>query len=179
MKILKKISMFGLILLVSLVLSPPVYAEVKEIVCEASYNMGDGDTPTIAEDRALIAAKKIAIEQAGTYVESYSQTQNYQLTKDEVNIIASGIMEVIVLDKKRTIVGSGFNFWVKISAKVSTDNIQTMAEKIKNKRNQPEPQLENNAVNPKEKQNKRVERPKDDSNIEENVKAMLAIEVKD
>src|SRR3972149_4677937 len=49
------------------------FAEVKEIVSEGTYNMGDGETPGVAESRALLQAKRIALEQAGTYVESWTK----------------------------------------------------------------------------------------------------------
>jgi hypothetical protein len=39
-------------------------AETKEIIAEGTYNMGDGETPTVAESRALLQAKRIAVEQA-------------------------------------------------------------------------------------------------------------------
>lgn len=45
------------------------YAQVKEIISEGTYNMGDGETPSVAEERALVQAKRVAVEQAGTYVE--------------------------------------------------------------------------------------------------------------
>ena len=60
------------------------FAEVKEIISEGTYNMGDGETPGVAESRALLQAKRIALEQAGTYVESYTRVENLQLTKDEI-----------------------------------------------------------------------------------------------
>jgi tetratricopeptide (TPR) repeat protein len=113
------------------------FTQVKEIVSEGSYNMGDGETPTVAESRALLNAKRVALEQAGTYVESYTKVENVQLTKDEIQVLASGIMEVEILDKKRTIVGDGFRFWVKIwvkiKARVNPDNIKEMAKKVKEK----------------------------------------------
>jgi hypothetical protein len=43
-------------------------AEVKEITSEGTYNMGDGETPTVAESRALLQAKRIAVEQAGIMI---------------------------------------------------------------------------------------------------------------
>ena len=122
-----------LLLLFFFLLSSICFAEVKEITSEGTYNMGDGETPTIAESRALLQAKRIAVEQAGTYIESYSKVINLQLTHDEINVLASGIMEVTILDKKRTLVGDGVNFWVKIKAKVSTDKIEEMARKIREK----------------------------------------------
>jgi tetratricopeptide (TPR) repeat protein len=110
-----------------------VFAETKEIVAEGTYNMGDGETPSVAESRALLKAKQIALEQAGTYVESYSKVKNFTLTQDEIQVLASGLMEVEILDKKRTIVGDGINFWVKIKAKVSPDNMEKMAKRVKDK----------------------------------------------
>jgi tetratricopeptide (TPR) repeat protein len=109
------------------------FTEIKEIISEGYYNMGDGETPSVAEDRALLNAKRIAIEQAGTYVESYSKVKNFQLTEDEIRVLASGTIEVTILDKKRTIVGDGFRFWVKIKAKVNPDKMQEMARNVKEK----------------------------------------------
>ncbi|MDR3560605.1 MAG: tetratricopeptide repeat protein [Negativicutes bacterium] len=123
--------LFFLLILMIFVLPSPGYAEGKEIVAEGTYVMGDGETPLIAEERALVAAKRTALEQAGTYVQSYSATKNYQLTADEVQVIASGIMEVTTLDKRRTVEGGGINFWVKIKALVTTDKIEDMAAKVK------------------------------------------------
>ena len=109
------------------------FAETKSIISEGSYNMGDGETPSVAESRALLNAKRTALEQAGTYVESYSRTKNYQLTEDEVKVIASGLMQVTILDKKRTIVGDGFRFWVKIEAMVNPEKMENMAARVKEK----------------------------------------------
>lgn len=110
-----------------------LFAETKEIVSEGTYNMGDGETPSVAESRALLKAKQIAVEQAGTYVESYSKVKNITLTQDEIHVLASGLMEVEILDKKRTVVGDGINFWVKIKAKVNPDKMEEMAKRIKEK----------------------------------------------
>jgi len=125
---------YPLLLLLLFFLFPSfAIAEVKEIVAEGSYNMGDGETPTVAESRALLQAKRVAIEQAGTYIESYSKVKNFQLTQDEIQVLASGVMEVTILDKKRTVVEDGIRFWVKINAKVSTDKMQEMVRKVKEK----------------------------------------------
>ena len=109
------------------------FAEIKEIISEGTYNMGDGETPSVAESRALLQAKRVALEQAGTYVESWTKVENLQLTKDELQVLASGIMEVEFLDKKRTVVGDGFHFWVKIKARVNPDKIEEMAKRVKEK----------------------------------------------
>src|SRR3972149_3776900 len=109
------------------------FTESKEIISEGTYNMGDGETPSVAESRALLQAKRTALEEAGTYVESYSKVINLQLTEDEIQVLAAGLMEVTILDKKRTIVGDGFHFWVKIKARVNLDKTEELANRIKAK----------------------------------------------
>src|SRR3989338_3085393 len=123
------------VIIIALFLFLPLhsFAEVKEIISEGTYNMGDGETPSVAESRALLQAKRTALEEAGTYVESYTKVENLQLTKDEIQVLASGIMEVEFLDKKRTIVGDGFHFWVQIKARVNPDKIEEMAKRVKEK----------------------------------------------
>lgn len=61
------------IIAVSLLIHSSALADTKEIISEGSYNMGDGETPTVAESRALLQAKRMAVEEAETYVESYSK----------------------------------------------------------------------------------------------------------
>ncbi len=122
-------------ILMTLFLLMPIcgFTEIKDIISEGDYNMGDGETPSVAESRALLNAKRIALEQAGTYVESYSKVKNFQLVEDEVKVLTAGMIEVTILDKKRTIVGDGFRFWVKIKAKVKLDKMEDMAKTVKEK----------------------------------------------
>jgi|SRR3989344_578491 len=88
------VSSFAMILL--LFLPSLGFAETKEIISEGTYNMGDGETPSVAESRALLQAKRTALEQAGTYVESYSKVKNFQLTEDEIKVITSGLISLRV-----------------------------------------------------------------------------------
>src|SRR3989338_8620583 len=109
------------------------FTESKEIISEGTYNMGDGETPTVAESRALLQAKRTALEKAGTYVESYSKVKDLKLTEDEIKVLASGLMEVEILDKKRTVIADGFHFWIKIKARVQTEKMEEMAKRVKEK----------------------------------------------
>lgn len=57
---------------------------------EATYLMGDGETPVAAETRVTQEAKRQAIEEAETYVQIYAQVKNFQLTNDEIINVAGG-----------------------------------------------------------------------------------------
>ena len=109
------------------------FAETTVITTEASYTMGDGESPSFAEAQVLQKAKQAALEQAGTYVEAYTKTQNYDLTIEEIQTLAGGVMKVEVLEKTRTLVGEGLQFYTKIKATVTTDKMQELAQRIRGK----------------------------------------------
>ena len=90
------------VLLISLLLasSSPAYADTKTLTAYASYIMGDGETPSFAEAMALQRAKQTALEEAGTYVQSYTKSVNQDLTKDEIQTLTGGVMQVEVLGER-------------------------------------------------------------------------------
>jgi hypothetical protein len=51
------------------------------------------------------------------------------LTHDEIHVIAAGLMQVSIIDKKRIILENGFRIWVKIKAKVSTGKTEEFGSK--------------------------------------------------
>lgn len=87
-----------------------VHAETKNLTAEATYLMGDGEMPSFAEAMVLQKAKQMALEEAGTYVESYTRVQNLDLTSDEIRTIAGGVLQVEVLEKNRSLVGQAQGF---------------------------------------------------------------------
>jgi len=106
-------------------------AETREIVAEGTYVMGDGETPLIAEGRAVEQAKRYAVEQAGTYVKSYSRVRNFVIAEDEIEVLASGMLEITILDKRRMIEADAVKFWVKLKAIVKPDKIDVIVERIR------------------------------------------------
>jgi hypothetical protein len=111
----------------------PAYADTKTLIAETTYIMGDGETPSFAEAMALQKAKQIALEEAGTYVESYTKVQNLNLSADEIQTLTGGVIHVELLEKTRTLVEDGVRFWVKIKAVVTTDTMEELARRIKGK----------------------------------------------
>jgi hypothetical protein len=146
--------LFLLSLLFGFIVPSAVQAETRMLTAEATYVMGDGESPSFAEAMVLQKAKQLALEQAGTYVESYTRIKNYELTAEEVQTLAGGVLEVEVLDKQRTLVAGGkvlegeagemldkqrtlvvdgLRFYIKIKATVTTDKMEELAQRIKGK----------------------------------------------
>jgi hypothetical protein len=109
------------------------FAETNTLTAEATYTMGEGETPSFAEAQVLQRAKQVALEQAGTYVESYTKVQNLDLTTEEIQTIAGGVMTIEVLDKSRALVGDGIKLTIKIKATVTTDKMEELAQRIKSR----------------------------------------------
>lgn len=108
-------------------------AYTNTITAEASYLMGDGETPSFAEAMVLQKAKQAALEQAGTYVQSYTHLINLDLTVDEIKTIAGGVMKTEVIERKRALSGDGVRFYIKIRATVTvtTDKMEDLARRVK------------------------------------------------
>jgi len=107
------------------------FAESKVVTCHGKYVMGDLDTKKDARALALMEAKRSALEQAGTYLESSSEVKNYELTKDEISSLASGIMSVEVLKEEWKMSGENLMVTVLIRATVDTSNLEERISALK------------------------------------------------
>ena len=127
-----RMTLFLVIALACCLTSSLVQAEPKAIVAEGVYVMGDGETPNFGETMALQKAKQSALEQAGTYVQSYTQTKGMDISIDEIRTVAGGVLQTDVLAKTRMLLkDGGERFITKIRAIVSIDRIDELAHRIK------------------------------------------------
>ena len=109
----------------------PAFAEdVKVVVAEASYVMGDADTLAGAEENALLRAKRKAVEEAGVYIEALSQDiethaagKTSRLNSLGVRTLTAAVTEVETLEKRRALDGERLVFYVKIRATVHLDTL--------------------------------------------------------
>lgn len=96
-------------------------AEIRAITAIGEYRMGDNDTRIDAKRLALLDAKRLALEQAGTYIESITQIKNFDLTKDEIRAYTAGIVELIEHRTRTTLEGETTVVQVEVTTKIDTD----------------------------------------------------------
>ena len=91
-----------LLLTLSLVipLTSPALADVRTVTGQGEYRMSDHDTKLDAEHLALEAAKRNALEQVATYLESVTVVRNLDLTTDEIRTYTAG--SLLILDQEST-----------------------------------------------------------------------------
>ncbi len=75
-------------------------ANVRVVTASGEYRMGDHDTRADAVRLAVEAAKREALERVATYLESVTEVQNMDVTRDDIRTYTAGI--VMVLDQKIT-----------------------------------------------------------------------------
>lgn len=98
----------------------PAVADVRTLTATGEYRMGDNDTKTDAKRLALLDAKRLALEQVGTYLEGVTEVKNLSVTKDEIRSYTAGIVEVVEQATRTTLEGETTVVRVDVTVKVDT-----------------------------------------------------------
>lgn len=112
------------LLLLPLTLVPTTaQAEVRTITATGEYRMGDNDTRT--------DAKRLTLEQAGTYIESLTEVRNLQPSRDEVRAYTAGIVEVTEQHTKSAMEGETQFVRVDVTCKIDTAVVTRQIEALR------------------------------------------------
>lgn len=110
---------FSLIILFLLFVSP-VFAEIKVFEKEVEEIVGRDQSQEQIEAFALQKAKRLAVEEAGTYISSLTVVRNYMLEKDEITALASGVVQAKIVGVPSVEVKNGV-IHVKVKARIQVD----------------------------------------------------------
>ena len=112
-----------LLIAIPLYMTPPADAEVRVVTAQGEYRMGDRDTREDAVRMATESAKRTALEQVATYLESITVVDGMDVTKDEIRTYTAGL--VIVLDQQTNTTIDGDTIVVKVDlvAQVDTEEV--------------------------------------------------------
>ena len=107
-------------ILVALMTVYPAFAEIKTFEKEVEEIVGRDQSQEQVEAFALQKAKRLAVEEAGTFISSLTVVQNYVLAKDEVTALASGVLQSQVLGVPSIVIKAGI-VHVTVKAKITVD----------------------------------------------------------
>lgn len=102
---MRRITVAVLVLMTTHLAIAPVQAEVRTISTQGEYRMGPRDTMDDAVRLATESAKRHALEQVATYLESVTVVSEMDVTKDEIRTYTAG--SVMVLDQHTTTTRDG------------------------------------------------------------------------
>ena len=69
----------------------PAIAETKTFIKEYTYQASEADSKQTSRILALEQVKRLLLEELGTYIVSETVVQDYQLTSDQITVLAAGI----------------------------------------------------------------------------------------
>ena len=126
---------FVLVIILSYIfLTNTVSAETKTFVKEYTHYAGDEDSRNSCRIIALREVKRLLLEELGTYLESQTEVQNFQLTKDQITTLTAGIVSTEVIEDK----WDGKAYWLKAKIAAhpqdvvkSIDSLRKDREKVK------------------------------------------------
>lgn len=113
---------------------PTAYPASETIYASYKYTMGDNDTKNDAKRICFIEAKRLAIEKAGTYIESSTEVKNFQLTRDEIRTFAGAIVKVDIASEGIKFVGESTVIFMTVKAEVDIESFRDLVKQIKSDR---------------------------------------------
>ncbi len=106
-------------------------AEVRTLTASGEYRMGDNDTKTDAKRLALLDAKRLALEQVGTYLEGVTEVKNLSVTRDEIRSYTAGLVEVVEQATRTTLEGETTVVRVDVTVKVDPANVARQLQELR------------------------------------------------
>jgi len=85
--------------------------------------LGSGITEDDAKTLSINDAKRIALEKAGTYLESNTTVLNYRVVRDEIITFTGSLLKSNILEEKRVIINNMFAVQIKIQATIDTKSL--------------------------------------------------------
>jgi len=102
--------------------SPPP-AAVRVVTASGEYRMGDHDTRADAVRLAIEAAKRQALEQVATYLESVTEVKNLDVTRDDIRTYTAGIVLVLNQEISTRLEGETVVIHADLTAQVDPNEV--------------------------------------------------------
>ena len=118
--LLRCIGTFLLLLVIILIGVSETAAEIKVFEKVVEEIVGKNQSQEQIEAFALQKAKRLAVEEAGTYISSLTVVKNYQLAKDEITALASGIVKAKIVGVPSVSIKNGV-IYVKVTSTIQVD----------------------------------------------------------
>lgn len=117
-------------LLAVLVLPAGVYAEVRTITATHTYAMGDNDSRNDARQLCFLEAKRKVLEKAGSFIQSHSVVNNFELTKDQVTSYSAAVLSVEIVKEDVGFNNGQNTLTLTVKADVDVDQVNKLLAAI-------------------------------------------------
>ena len=98
-------------------------AAVRVVTASGEYRMGDHDTRADAVRLAIEAAKREALEQVATYLESVTEVKNLDVTRDDIRTYTAGVVMVLNQEVSTRLEGETVVIHADLTAQVDPNEV--------------------------------------------------------
>jgi len=98
---------------------------IRVVTASGEYRMGDHDTRLDAARMAIESAKRQALEQVATYLESVTEVKNLDVTRDEIRTYTAGMVTVLNQRTRTQIENGTVVIHVDLTAQIDQDEVIT------------------------------------------------------
>ncbi len=98
-------------------------ATVRVVTASGEYRMGEHDTRADAIRLAMEAAKREALEQVATYIESVTEVANSDVTRDDIRTYTAGIVMVVDQQVHTRLEGETVVIHIDLTAQVDPNEV--------------------------------------------------------
>lgn len=109
-----------LVCAVALLLPLPAFAEIKVVTHTVQQPFGGSQSPDDARTAGIARAKREALEQFGTYIESTTVVKDSQVDSDEILALTAGVTKAEVIKQKNYTDGDGFGLEITVKVELDT-----------------------------------------------------------
>ncbi|MBW7998514.1 MAG: tetratricopeptide repeat protein [Candidatus Glassbacteria bacterium] len=102
----------------------PAGGEVITVRKEVRQLLGSAMSQDDARIAAIAMAKRLALEEAGTYLETLSVVRNAELVQDEILALSSGVLKTEIVEEQPFMEGSAFGIRVVAMIRVDTTGLE-------------------------------------------------------
>ena len=99
------------------------YAETRIVLSQGAYRMGARDTKEDAMRLATEAAKRNALEQVATYLESITVVEGVDVTRDEITTYTAGLVVVHEQQTNLSLDGDAVIITVDLTSQIDTEEV--------------------------------------------------------
>jgi tetratricopeptide (TPR) repeat protein len=124
-----------LVCAVTLLVPLPSFAEVKVVTHTVQQPFGGSQSPDDARTAGIARAKREALEQFGTYIESSTVVKNSQVDSDEILALTAGVTKAEVIKQKNYTDGDGFGLEITVKVELDTAVLDQSLKRLLQDRN--------------------------------------------
>jgi len=119
------------IFLIVLIFADFCLAEKKAFIREYTYQAGEYDSRLTCRAIAMTEAKRLLLEELGTFLKSSTTVQNGMVVSDDVSVFAAGAVQTKLVEEK----WDGSQYWIKVQMDADPDSVDLAVKRLREDQN--------------------------------------------